>query len=135
LTIAEYRVGDGGGGRDAKLSLAEGLLRAVVSTQKGPPHFEVDTATGMAPVRSTDSFIEAQPGSTEVGALEGRVSLKSVATGTEIVIPARWVPASNPGGIRSPQGCGPGSNSTISSGGHQLGSGKRISYLHPCCYN
>ena len=44
----------------------------------------------MAAVRSTDWFIDAQPGSTQVGVLEGRVSLKSVATGKEIVIPARW---------------------------------------------
>ena len=48
------------------------------------------TATGVAAVRSTDWFIEARPGSTQVGVLDGRVSLKSVATGREIVIPARW---------------------------------------------
>jgi hypothetical protein len=90
LTIADYRVGDGGESRDVTLSLGEGLLRAVVSTLKGPPHFEVDTATSVAAVRSTDWFIEAQPGSTQVGVLEGRVSLKSVATGKEIVIPAHW---------------------------------------------
>ena len=90
LTIADYRVGDGGASRDARLLLGEGLLRAVVSSFQGPAHFEVDTATGVAAVRSTDWFIEAQPGSTQVGVLEGRVSLKSVATGREIVIPARW---------------------------------------------
>jgi hypothetical protein len=90
LTITDYRVGDGGESRDATLSLGEGLLRAVVSTLKGPPHFEVDTATGVAAVRSTDWFIDARPGSTQVGVLEGRVSLKSVATGKEIVIPAHW---------------------------------------------
>jgi hypothetical protein len=90
VTIAEYRVGSGGDSRDATLSLGEGLLRAVVSTLTGPPHFEVDTATGVAAVRSTDWFIEAKPGSTQVGVLDGRVSLKSVATGQEIVIPARW---------------------------------------------
>jgi hypothetical protein len=90
VTISEYRVGDGGESRDATLSLGEGLLRAVVSTLKGPPHFEVDTATGVAAVRSTDWFIEAKPGSTQVGVLEGRVSLKSAATGQEIVVPARW---------------------------------------------
>jgi hypothetical protein len=90
LTIADYRVGAGGESREATLSLSEGLLRAVVSMLKGPPHFEVDTATGVAAVRSTDWFIEARSGSTQVGVLEGRVSLKSVATGREIVIPARW---------------------------------------------
>jgi hypothetical protein len=90
LTIADYRVADSGAGRDARLSLGAGLLRAVVSSFQGPAHFEVDTATGVAAVRSTDWFIEAQPGSTQVGVLEGRVSLKSVATGKEIVIPAHW---------------------------------------------
>lgn len=90
LTIADYRIGNGGASRDAILSLGAGLLRAVVSTLKGSPHFEVDTATSVAAVRSTDWFIEAQPGSTQVGVLEGRVSLKSVATGKEIVIPAHW---------------------------------------------
>jgi hypothetical protein len=90
LTIADYRVGDGGESRDATLSLGEGLLRAVVSRLRGPLHFEVDTATGVAAVRSTDWFIEARPGSTQVGVLEGSVSLKSVATGREIVIPAHW---------------------------------------------
>jgi hypothetical protein len=62
----------------------------VVSPVSGSPHFEVDTATGVAAVRSTDWFIEAQPGSTQVGVLAGRVSLKSTATGHEIVIPGNW---------------------------------------------
>jgi hypothetical protein len=90
LTIADYRVGDGGQSRDAVLSLGAGLLRAVVPALTGPPHFEVDTATSVAAVRSTDWFIEAKAESTQVGVLEGRVSLKSVATGQEIVVPARW---------------------------------------------
>jgi hypothetical protein len=90
LIITDYRVGDGGESRDARLSLGEGLLRAVVPALKGVPHFEVDTATGVAAVRSTDWFISARPEATQVGVLVGRVSLKSVATGQEVVIPARW---------------------------------------------
>lgn len=90
MTITDYRVGNTGESREAILSLGEGLLRAVVSALRGPAHFEVDTATGVAAVRSTDWFVEAQPGSTQVGVLEGRVSLRSVATGREIVIPAHW---------------------------------------------
>lgn len=89
LTITNYQVG-GGEGRNAVLSLGEGLLRAVVSPVSGSAHFEVDTATGAAAVRSTDWFIEAQPGTTRVGVLEGGVSLKSTATGREIVIPGHW---------------------------------------------
>jgi hypothetical protein len=88
LTILAYRVGEES--RDATLSLAAGLLRAVVSRFRGPSHFEVRTATGVAAVRSTDWFIEAKPGATQVGVLEGRVSLRSVATGKEILIPAHW---------------------------------------------
>lgn len=88
LTILAYRVGEES--RDATLSLGEGLLRAVVSRFEGPPHFEVRTATGVAAVRSTDWIIEARPGATQVGVLDGRVSLKSVATGKEILIPAHW---------------------------------------------
>jgi hypothetical protein len=90
LTITNYQVGAGGEGRNAVLSLGEGLLRAVVAPVSGSPHFEVDTATGAAAVRSTDWFIEAQPGTTRVGVLEGGVSLKSTATGREIVIPGHW---------------------------------------------
>jgi len=90
LTITDYRVGDDGQSRAATLSLGMGLLRAVVSALKGPAHFEVDTATGVAAVRSTDWFIEAKPRSTRLGVLEGRVSLQSVATGREIVIPTHW---------------------------------------------
>jgi hypothetical protein len=90
LKIADYRIDTDGKRRNATLSLGQGLLRAVVSLFGGVPHFEVDTATGVAAVRSTDWFIEARPGSTQVGVLSGRVSLKSVATGQSIVIPARW---------------------------------------------
>jgi hypothetical protein len=90
LRIADYRVAAGGERRDATLSLGEGLLRAVVPALKGSAHFEVETATGVAAVRSTDWFIEAGSGSTQVGVLEGRVSLRSVVTGQEILIPARW---------------------------------------------
>ncbi len=90
LTIPDYRVGNGGESRDAILSLGAGLLRAIVTPLRGPPHFEVDTATAVAAVRSTDWFIEVQPEATQVGVLAGRVSLKSAATGKEIVIPAHW---------------------------------------------
>ena len=114
FAIADYRLGNGGENRNARLSLGEGLLRAVVSVLRGVPHFEVDTATGVAAVRSTDSFIETRPGSTQVGVLDGRVSLKSVATGREIVIPPAGVRASKPAEIRSRHECGRRPNSPIS---------------------
>jgi len=89
VTIAAYE-GGGAEKRDAKLSLASGLIRAVVASVGEPQHFEVDTATGVAAVRSTDWFIEAGASSTQVGVLEGAVALTSAATGHSVRIPARW---------------------------------------------
>jgi hypothetical protein len=89
MTIDAY-AGGGGQARDAKLSLAAGLLRAVVAPVSQPSRFEVATATGVAAVRSTDWFIEAKPGSTQVGVLAGTVSLTSSATEHAVDIPARW---------------------------------------------
>jgi len=78
--------------RDAKLALASGLLRAVVSAARQPSRFEVDTATGVAAVRSTDWFVQVQGNgtATQVGVLTGTVSLSSTATRRAVEIPARW---------------------------------------------
>jgi hypothetical protein len=89
VTIDTYDV-KGSDSRDAKLSLASGLLRAVVAATGPQSRFEVDTATGVAAVRSTDWFIEFRPGSTQVGVLSGVVSLTSTATEKSVRIPARW---------------------------------------------
>jgi hypothetical protein len=88
LTVAAYA--NDAQGRDAKLSLAAGLLRAVVSAVTRPSRFEIDTATGVAAVRSTDWFIEARPGSTQVGVLDGTVVLTSLATRRSVTLPSRW---------------------------------------------
>lgn len=90
LAIDQYAVGAGGQSRDAKLSLTQGLVHAVVSSLKEPSRFEVDTATGVAAVRSTDWFIEAKPGATQVGVLGGTVALTSTGTGKTVEIPAHW---------------------------------------------
>jgi hypothetical protein len=76
--------------RDVGLGLAAGLLRAVVAPASQASRFEVQGATGVAAVRSTDWFVEAKPGSMQVGVLDGRVALTSTATKAEVVIPARW---------------------------------------------
>ncbi len=89
LTIANYALG-GDTKRDAKVELASGLIRAVVASVGEPQKFEVDTATGVAAVRSTDWFIEAKPDSTQVGVLDGVVTLASAATQRAVRIPARW---------------------------------------------
>ena len=115
VTIAEYRVGDNGESRKATLSLGQGLLRAVVSRLTGPPHFEVETATGVAAVRSTDWFIEAKSGSTQVGARRPRQSEeRGHRTGDRHPRPLGGS-VSKPAEIRSRQGCGLRPNSPISS--------------------
>lgn len=90
VTLAAYAVDDQQKSRDVKLALGSGLLRAVVSSFGQPSRFEVETATGVAAVRSTDWFVDAQAGSTQVGVLEGAVSLTSRATSRMVTIPARW---------------------------------------------
>lgn len=89
LTIAAYTIDADGKRHDAELSLAQGLLRAVVAPVSRPTNFEVKTAVAVAGVRSTDWFIEAQPGMTVVAVLAGGVALTSVATGTAVTVPAR----------------------------------------------
>jgi hypothetical protein len=89
LTIQSFTVG-GADKRDVHIALNTGLLRAVVAAVGEPQHFEVDTATGVAAVRSTDWFVEAKPDSTQVGVLDGAVSLTSATTGKGVRIPARW---------------------------------------------
>ena len=90
MTIAAYQTDAGGQRQTAQLSLTQGLLRAVVSPVNHPSTFEVSTAVGTAAVRSTDWFVEAKPGSAQVGVLTGSVVLRSGATGREVTVPARW---------------------------------------------
>ncbi|HZK89313.1 MAG TPA: FecR family protein [Stellaceae bacterium] len=89
MTVAAYQTA-GGQRQNVQLSLAEGLIRAVVAPVDHPATFEVSTAVGTAAVRSTDWFIEAKPGSAQVGVLTGNVSLSSTATGRTVTIPSRW---------------------------------------------
>jgi hypothetical protein len=90
LTLTAYTPGDGAQHRNVRIDLAGGLLRAVVAAVAQPQHFEVDTATGVAAVRSTDWFVEASPDLTRVGVLKGVVTLTSNATHKQFPIPARW---------------------------------------------
>jgi len=90
MTIAAYGVDGAGQRQEARLSLAQGLLRAVVAPVERPASFEVDTAVGTAAVRSTDWFIEASPTAMQVGVLTGSVDMTSTATKRRETIPARW---------------------------------------------
>jgi hypothetical protein len=88
LTISAYTIDADGKRREVALSLTQGLLRAVVAAVDRPSTFEIKTAVGAAGARSTDWFVEAQPGLTVVGVLSGSVALTSNSTGHEVVIPA-----------------------------------------------
>jgi hypothetical protein len=90
MTIAAYQTDAKGERQNVELSLGQGLLRAVVAPVDHLTTFEVSTAVGTAAVRSTDWFIEAKPGSAQVGVLSGSVALNSSATGRSVIIPARW---------------------------------------------
>jgi hypothetical protein len=90
VTIDAYAVDEAGHRHDARLSLAGGLVRAVVSSMTAPSHFEIGTATAVAAVRSTDWFIEAKPDLTRVGVLDGLVALTARASGASVDIPKRY---------------------------------------------
>lgn len=90
LTIRAYRLGPSGQRQNATLSMALGVMRAVVSKVDHPSVFEVESAVGTAGVRSTDWFIIVTPGAERVGVLSGSVVLKSSATHRSEIIPARW---------------------------------------------
>ncbi|MGC2415598.1 MAG: FecR family protein, partial [Stellaceae bacterium] len=89
LTIASYTVDADGKRHDVELSLGQGLMRAVVAPIDRPAKFEVKTAIAAAAVRSTDWFIEAQPGMAMAAVLVGGVALTSNATNATVLVPAR----------------------------------------------
>jgi hypothetical protein len=90
VTVATYNID--GSGRDVKLSLTHGVLRAQVTPVKGLSKFEVSIPVGTASVGSdsADWFIKAEAGSAQVGVLAGTVDLTSIPTGQSVSIPARW---------------------------------------------
>ncbi len=88
MTVAAYSVNGAGQRQQAQLSLASGLMRAVVAVAQQPSRFEVDTATGVAAVRSTDWFVAATPTSTAVSVLDGTVALTGRAHGREVLVSA-----------------------------------------------
>jgi hypothetical protein len=90
VTVTAYGVDAAGQRQNARLMLAQGLVRAEVAPVARPASFEVDTAVGTAAVRSTDWFVEASARSMQVGVLTGNVQMTSAATGRGEAIPARW---------------------------------------------
>ena len=90
VTIAHYDAGSGASPRDVHLDLAAGLLRAVVAVAAQPSKFEVETAVGVAAVRSTDWFVGSDAEGTQVGVLSGVVTLANAGGQNIVSIPARW---------------------------------------------
>jgi len=90
VTVTQYQADAGGKRLGAVLTLAQGLLRAVVASMDHPASFDVATAVGTAAAHGTDWFIETHPGWAQVGVLSGSVSLSSAATGHSVTIPNRW---------------------------------------------
>lgn len=90
MTLAAYGVDGAGQRQGATLSIAQGLLRAVVAPVDRPASFEVTTAVGTAAARSTDWFVEGSATAMQVGVLSGSVAMTSGATQRAVVIPARW---------------------------------------------
>lgn len=90
MTLASYSIDSSG--RDVRLALTRGALRAQVTSDTGPSTFEISTAGGTASVDSApaDWFIKAQPDSAQVGVLAGTIDLRSAVTGQSVSIPARW---------------------------------------------
>ena len=90
MTVSTYQMASGGQRQSAQLDLVQGLMRAVVTSVDHPSTFEVRTAVGTAAVRSTDWFMDAKPGSAQVGVLTGSVVLSSAATNRSVTIPTHW---------------------------------------------
>jgi hypothetical protein len=90
MSVGAFQTDAAGQRQNAQLSLAQGLVRAVVTPSGSSGNFEVVTAIGTAAVRSTDLFVEVAPGAMQVGVLTGAVAMTSFATRRAVQIPARW---------------------------------------------
>jgi len=90
MTVTRYEWT--GGGRNAQLALAQGLLRLAVPTVAGSSSYTVSTAAGPATMKSTDAewFVAADARSTQVGVLEGNVTLTSPTSSQSVAIPGHW---------------------------------------------
>ena len=88
MKITGFSVDADGKRHAVALSLTQGLLRAVVAPIDRPSTFEINTAVGSAGARSTDWFVEVQPGQMVVGVITGTVAVKSDGTGAEVAVPA-----------------------------------------------
>lgn len=90
LVAAEYDVDASGARRSGIFSVITGLFRATVAPGAPGSRFEVQTATAIASVRSTDWMAEASDKNTGVFVFDGAVTVASrrpVAGGTVVLQP------------------------------------------------
>ncbi|HZK89716.1 MAG TPA: FecR family protein [Stellaceae bacterium] len=87
LTIDKYDVDASGSRQAAELSLSKGLVRSVVSSGGETPNFEIKTATGVAAVRGTEWYVDAEGQTTKVYVVTGNVSLADPAGANAVTIP------------------------------------------------
>ena len=90
ITVVSYSID--GPGRNVRLSLTRGALRAQVTSITDTSTFEIATAAGTASVASAsaDWFVESQRDAAQVAVLTGTIDLRSALTGDSVSIPARW---------------------------------------------
>ncbi|MFL5280100.1 MAG: FecR domain-containing protein [Rhodopila sp.] len=91
-TMTVMRVEWTGGARDAQLALTQGLLRLSVPAVAGSSGYTVWTAAGPAMMKSAAAewFVAADARSTQVGVLEGKVTLTSPVNNRSVAIPGHW---------------------------------------------
>ena len=109
LVAAEYDVDASGARRSGILSLISGLFRATVAPGAPGSRFEVQTATAVASVRSTDWMAEATARNTGVFVFEGSVAVATrqpVAGGSVVLQPGEGtdVPAPSVQGTSNTRG-------------------------------
>ena len=102
MTIQDVTTEAGGERKDVKLALVSGLIHAVVAPTSAPSRFEVDTATGVASVRSTDWFIDAERGTTKVAVLDGVVTVSGTARTHDVEVPRRSATVVESGRVPAP---------------------------------
>lgn len=88
VTIDKYDVAATGTRQDAELTMAKGLLHAVVAAGAETPNFEIKTATGVAAVRGTDWYVDLQGDATQIYVVTGNVSLADPTGQKPVLIPA-----------------------------------------------
>jgi hypothetical protein len=90
MTITAYQADAAGQRQDAKISLAQGMVRATVAPAGPHSQFQVASASGTATANGADCFVETTADGMQVGVLAGSVVMASSGSDRAETIPARW---------------------------------------------